>query len=216
MLTWHIRLWARVIMGNLSLQLHSLIHCKMWCTAFSCSFLLETLFTFSAICATIDLVWDQTTHAPHMHQWPLGTHDPLAGSPVILLRPLLVATNHCRSGTMNKFCFGVADPVVQPSQFGPLESQSDPYLAQLSCFQHITKVVHQLYIISLTHNLALYPNCPYLSSNGPCRLAIVSSHQHNFQTHVDQCVDCQLSFRFHCVCDGYHRTQNIYAQIEIL
>lgn len=54
-------------------------------------------------------------------------------------------------------------------------------------------------------------SCEYLSSYGPCGLAVVSSHQDHFKSHAGQSVDCQLRLRFHCVCYGYHCTQQIYA-----
>ena len=69
------------------LQLCSPICNKLRCTVYSDTFLSEPALISSAISVSVNHLLVRTTRAslaPHMQQWALATHDPVAGSPLFL------------------------------------------------------------------------------------------------------------------------------------
>ena len=127
---WCFRRWTGVSMGTLT----GLRLCSPYTTNCDALCILTHFYQNQhQIWATVALPLDWTigpAFAPHVHQWALAAHDPVAGSPVLV--PLTTFDRYCVLQTGNtpqelQF-WRSSDPVIQPSQFGPCQICSNPYV----------------------------------------------------------------------------------------
>ena len=145
-----------------------LTHCVFWHPPLRTSINFFSNLNNSSSSVGSDHMGQPSQPACNNEPWP-----PMTLSPVhhcSFLGPLLIDTNHCRHGCSAELQFWrCSDPVVQPSQFGPCQTCSNPYTCPFFLLlthqfwgQHVhllpntTNRWHDEEIISVIHSTCLW------------------------------------------------------------